>query len=124
MTRRGVSAALLVALMFLGSLGLWIGVPVGWFWVGGRVQGLTHSLGAAVLVVLGGVIASIFALLPALGWLNHKYAQTRAARGLDDYGSVTLEGVLVVSAVLALAAFGVWFFVLSGAEPIPLGLPK
>jgi hypothetical protein len=122
--RRGASVVLLLALMFLGSLGLWIGIPLAWFWVGGRVQGATHSLGLAVGVVLLGVVVSIVAFVPALGWLNHKHAQARVARGLEDYGSVTLEGVLVVSAVLALVAFGLWFFVLSGAEPIPLGEPK
>jgi hypothetical protein len=99
-------------------------VPVAWFWVGGRVQGATNSLGAAVGVVLLGVVVSIVALMPVLGWLNHKYAQARVARGLEDFGSVTLEGVLVVSAVLALVVFGAWFFVFSGAEPLPLGLPK
>jgi hypothetical protein len=31
---------------------------------------------------------------------------------------------MVVSATVALVAFAVWFFFLSGAEPVPLGLPK
>jgi len=48
----------------------------------------------------------------------------RAARGLDDLGRAPLEGVMVVSAFVALALFGVWFFFLSGAEPVPLGLPR
>jgi hypothetical protein len=29
----------------------------------------------------------------------------------------------VVSATIAVVAFAVWFFFLSGTEPIPLGLP-
>jgi hypothetical protein len=31
--------------------------------------------------------------------------------------------VLVVSAAIAVVAFAIWFFFLSGAEPVPLGLP-
>lgn len=33
-------------------------------------------------------------------------------------------GSLGLAVVVALVVFGVWFFVFSGAEPLPLGLPK
>jgi uncharacterized membrane protein YbhN (UPF0104 family) len=115
---------LLLALMFASSLGLWIGVPLLWLFVAGRVQGATGSLGAAVAVALAGVVVSVLAAVRALSWLAHRHAAARAARGLEDYGWAPLEGVLVTSTVIALAAFGVWFFFFSGAEPLPLGLPK
>ena len=44
----GSQALILLVLMFFGSLGLWIAMPVFWLWVGGRVQGATQSLGAAL----------------------------------------------------------------------------
>jgi hypothetical protein len=110
--------------MFAASLVLWVGVPLGWLFVGGRVQGATHSLGAAVAVVMAGVIATVAAFVPLLGWLSRKHAEARFDRGLQDLGSAALEGVMVMSALVALVAFGVWFFFLSGAEPIPLNLPK
>jgi hypothetical protein len=111
-------------MMFVGSLGLWVGVPVGWLWVGARVQAATESLGAAVGVVLLGVVASVLVLVPVLHWLARKHQQARLARGLEDYGAAPLEGILVVSAAIALVAFGVWFFFFAGTEPLPLGLPK
>jgi hypothetical protein len=114
----------LFALMFASSLALWFAVPVGWLWVAGRVQGLTHSLGAAVAVALAGMIVSVIAAVPALHWLARKHQAARAARGLDDLGAAPLEGVMVVSAVIALVGFGVWFLFFAGAEPVPLGLPK
>jgi hypothetical protein len=51
------------------------------------------------------------------------YRSNRRARGLDDPGHLVLEMVLVVSAGITLAAFVIWFFFLSGANPAPLGIP-
>jgi small-conductance mechanosensitive channel len=120
----GAGLLLLVTLMFLGSLGLWVAMPVFWLWVGGRVQGSTQSLGAAVAVVLVGVIFSIWVAIPLLSWLNRKSVEAREARGLPERGRTPLESVMIVSATLALLAFGAWFLLLAGAEPVPLGLPK
>ena len=122
--RRGAGTAFLLAMMFAGSLGLWVGIPLFWFWVGGQVQGATGSVGAAAGVVLLGVVASIVGAVPVLSWLAHKHAAAREARGLEDYGWAPLEGVLTVSAIIAIVLFVLWFFVLSGAEPLPLGLPE
>jgi nitric oxide reductase large subunit len=116
------SGALLLAIMFLGGIVLWIGVPVGWLYVGSLVQGSTGSLGTALLVMMVGVVASIAAIVPLLGWLARKHAHVREARGLEDHGLVALEGVLTVSAGIALVGFGVWFFLLSGSSPLPAGV--
>jgi hypothetical protein len=122
--RVGSSVALLLALMFVGSLGLWVGAPLLWLWIGGKVQGATGSVGAAVGVIMLGFVASVVLAVPALGWLARRHAHAREARGLEDFGRAPLEGVLVVSATIALLAFSVWFFFFAGAEPVPLGLPK
>jgi hypothetical protein len=124
LVRAGSSTALMLALMFAGGLGLWVGMPLVWLWIGGRVQGATHSVGAAIAVVLVGFVGSVIAFVPLLGWLAGRHAEARAARGLDDLGRVPLEGVMVVSATIAVVLFAVWFFFLSGTEPIPLNLPS
>ena len=121
--RAGSSTAFLLMLMFLGSLGLWVGAPVLWLWIGGRVQGATGSLGAAIAVILVGFVATVLLFVPVLGWLSRRHAEARAARGLDDLGRAALEGVLVVSAAIAVVVFAIWFFFFAGAEPVPLGLP-
>jgi hypothetical protein len=123
LVRAGSSTAFLLMLMFAGSLGLWVGAPVLWLWIGGRVQGATGSVGAAIVVILAGFVATVMLAVPVLGWLSRRHAEARAARGLEDLGRVVLEGVMVVSAVIAAVVFAIWFFFLSGAEPIPLGLP-
>ena len=119
LARVGSSTFLLVAVMFLGSLGLWVGMPLGCLYIGSRVQEATHSITAALLAMAGGVAIGIALIVPLLGFLNRKHAEVRAARGLDDYGQAPLEGVLVVSAGVALFGFGIWFFFFSGAAPLP-----
>jgi hypothetical protein len=116
----GSSGLVLVALMFLGSLGLWVGIPVGWLWIAGRVQGATGSLGTAVAVAMIGVVASLAIAVPVLGWLNDKHRSLRIARGHDDTGSLVLEMVVATSAGLALVLFVGWLLLFSGFAPFPL----
>lgn len=108
--------------MVAGSTVLWVGVPFGWLWIGSQVEAATGSLGTALLVMAAGVVASIALLLRLLTWLNLQYVHARERRGLETYGNVTLEGVMVTSAGLALISFCIWFFLFSGSSPVPLNL--
>ena len=117
--RAGESAALMLTIMFVGSLVLWVGVPVGALYVGSLVQTATDSIGAAMVAMAVTVIASLVVLLPLLGWLNHKHMEVRVSRGRQDLGTAALEGVMVVSAGIAITAFLIWFFLFAGASPFP-----
>ncbi len=108
--------------MVVTSAVLWVGVPFGWLWVGSQVQAETDSLGVALLVMAAGVTASIVFLLRLLGWLNLQHIHARERRGLETYGNVTLEGVMAMSAALALVSFCIWFFLFSGSSPVPLNI--
>jgi hypothetical protein len=119
LVRAGESAALMLALMFVGSLVLWVGMPLGALYVGSLVQSETDSIGAAMAAMTLVVVGSLVVLLPFLGWLNRKHAEVRVARGRQDLGPVALEGVMVVSAGIALVAFLIWFFLFAGASPFP-----
>ena len=118
--RAGESAALMLAIMFFGSLVLWIGMPLAALYVGSVVQSATDSLGISMLAMAGVVIVSLVMLLPFLGWLNRKHMEVRVARGRQDLGTAALEGVIVISAGIALLAFGIWFFFFAGSSPIPV----
>jgi heme/copper-type cytochrome/quinol oxidase subunit 2 len=115
--RAGASGVLLVLMMLGAGLVLWIGVPLGWLYIGSQVQGATDSIGTAIAVMLVGVVVSIVAVVPILGWLNRKHLELRAARGLDTHGQTALEAVMTVSVVIAVLAFVVWFFVIVGPGP-------
>jgi len=119
--RTGAGAVLVVAIMFIGSLGLWIGTPLLWLWVGSQIQGATESLGAALGTMFVGVIATIALVASLLAKLSNVYRSNCLARGMNDPGHFVLEGVLVVSAGLTLVVFVVWFFFLAGTSPIPVG---
>jgi len=116
------AAAVVVAIMFLGSLGLWVGTPLAWLWIGGRVQGATGSIGAALAVAFLGVVGTAVVLAWVLARLSERHRAACLARGLDDPGNAVLERVLVVSAALTILAFVIWFFLLAGTSPLPIGI--
>jgi hypothetical protein len=120
--RTGAGAVLVLLIMFIGSLVLWVGTPLLWLWIGSQVQGATSSLGAAIGSSFIGVVLTIALVASVLGKLSNVYRANCLSRGLDDPGHFVLEGVLVVSAALTLAAFVVWFFLFAGASPAPIGI--
>jgi hypothetical protein len=120
--RTGAGALLVVTIMFIGSLGLWVGTPLLWLWVGSQIQGATQSLGTALAVAFFGVVLTVTLVASLLSRLSDVYRANCLARGLADPGHVMLEGVLVVSAGLTVAAFVIWFFFLAGTSPVPIGI--
>ena len=115
--RTGGSGVLLVLIMLGGGLVLWVGVPVAWLYVGSQVQAKTGSVGAALATMFVGALASIAVVVWILAWLNRKHIDLREARGLDSHGQTVLEAVMTVSAVVAVLAFGAWFFLIEGSGP-------
>ena len=115
--RAGASGLILIGMMLGAGLVLWIGVPVAWLYVGSQVQGATESLGLAMLVMMVGVLMSIALIVLALGWMNRKHLELREARGLDTHGQTALEAVMTLSAVFAVVAFAIWFFLIAGPGP-------
>ena len=125
----------LVCAMSLSTINIWTGGPLFALWVGSRVQsGGPPSMAAVgvVAVVLGAVSVGLVRLLAILDaaydrltgrgsqvrrhvpWLRsmrgerpHEY---RRARDLSP-----LEVILIVSVVVAVVAFEIWFFFFSGS---------
>lgn len=105
--------------MLLGCLALWIGVPLGWLWIGSQIQG-SASLGTALAVTMVGVITTVVVLSVVLSWLNRKHAELRESRSLPSSRGGALEPILVTTAGIAAVGFAVWFFGFSGASPVPI----
>ncbi|MBK5231279.1 MAG: hypothetical protein JJE27_08930 [Thermoleophilia bacterium] len=100
--------------MFFIGLTMWVGVPIGWLYIGSKVKASADSLSLAVVVMGIGALATIVGLVKLLGILNRTYYEDFASRNGHNPQSTPLEPVLVISAMLALAAFGVWFIVFAG----------
>jgi heme/copper-type cytochrome/quinol oxidase subunit 2 len=115
--RAGGSGLILLVIMLGGGLFLWVGVPLGWLYIGSQVQGATDSIGTALGVMMVGVLVSVLAVVWALIWLNHKHLQLREARGLETHGQTALEAVMTISALIAVVGFSFWFLVLQGPGP-------
>jgi hypothetical protein len=120
--RTGAGAVLVLLIMIVGSFGLWLGTPLAWLWIGSQIQGSTDSVGAALGATFPGAVLTIVALALVLAKLSDVYRANRRARGLEDPGHLVLEGVLVISAGITLAAFVVWFLFFAGANPAPVGI--
>lgn len=115
--RGGPASALLIMLMLAGCLLLWVGIPVGWLWVGSQVES-SSSLAAGLGVTMAGILVSIALTLGALGWLNRRHAAIQEGR--HGYAGNALEVILVSSALIAILLFTIWFLGFAGTSPLPV----
>ena len=100
--------------MFVIGLTMWIGVPGGWLYIGSQIKASTNSLSIAVAVMGIGAIVTIVILVKILGLLNRAYYEDFVELNDRKPTRTPLEPVLVISATLALIAFGVWFTFFAG----------
>jgi hypothetical protein len=107
--------------MLIGCLLLWVGVPIGWLWIGSQMQGSSSSLGTALAVTMAGIIISITVLIWILLRLNRLHYGLLESRDRAPH-STALEVILVSSAGIAIVGFGVWFFLFAGASPLPVNV--
>ena len=129
---RTLLAALLIALMAIGSILLWLGIPVGWLYLVSRlVKSSQPSMGPYVLLLVG-IPASMIVVGKLLSKLNRVYGEVtgttstarvrspwmKSMRGERDSGRPrsVLDVVMVWSVALALLCFGVWFFAFAGSS--------
>ena len=129
---RRLLAAVLIVLMAIGSILLWLGIPVGWLYLVSRlVKSSQPSMGPYVLLLVG-IPASMIIVGKALSKLNRVYGDVmgttsnvrvrspwmKSMRGERDSGRqrTVLDVVMVWSVALALLCFGVWFFAFAGSS--------
>jgi hypothetical protein len=125
-------ALLLVLAMAVGSVVLWIGIPVGWVWVASRtVKTSQPSFGPYLLVLLATPLSMwiwgklLFRLNAVYSRLTGQTYEVRAQlpwhrsmRGerVVRRPTTVLDVVMIVSVSLALTAFGIWFFFFAGSS--------
>ena len=129
---RKLLATLLIALMAIGSILLWLGIPVGWLYLVSRlVKSSQPSMGPYVLLLVG-IPASMIVVGGGGSKLNRFYGDVmgttptmrirspwmKSMRGERDSGRPrsVLDVVMVWSVALALLCFGIWFFAFAGSS--------
>jgi hypothetical protein len=129
---RRLLGTLLIGLMAVGSVLLWIGVPVGWLYLASRLTDSPQpSMGPYVLVLVG-IPATMVAVGKVLAALDRTYGRVtgtaptaraqapwhRSLRGdrRPAPRRSVLDVVMVVSVGLAVLCFAVWFFVFAGSS--------
>jgi hypothetical protein len=129
---RRLLAVLLIALMAIGSILLWLGIPVGWLYLVSRLVKSSQPSMAPYVLLIVGIPASMIVVGKALSKLNRVYGEVmgttstarvrspwmKSMRGERDSGRqrTVLDVVMVWSVALALLCFGVWFFAFAGSS--------
>jgi len=130
---QAVAKAALVALMAFFSVMLWLGIPIGWLWIGSQVQSNTQSSGfGPYFLVIFGICISVFLVTKLLASLNRSYARVsgeeevvrvrppwhRSMRGEEDSRPPrsVLDVVMVISVSVAVTAMAIWFFFFAGSS--------
>lgn len=131
-----LSAALLIGLMAIGSLVLWIGVPLGWIWLASNIVDSSEPSMTPYVMVLVGIPLTMVVVGKGLAQLNRVYGEVtgttptvrvvlpwhRSMRGERDAGHprTILDVVMVCSVAIALVLFALWFFLFAGSSiPTP-----
>lgn len=113
---------MLAALIFLGSLVMWIGVPLGWLWLVSRFADHYPDVYAgalfgcpATMVLLGLALARLDALHLRISGGHASRGRTAWLKSLSgdrvarrDW--TVLDRSMVVSVVLAIVVMAVWYF--------------
>jgi hypothetical protein len=111
---------------------LWIGIPVGWLWIGSQFQSDSGQASFGLyLGILLGIIVSMVAMGKLLSSLNGVYGRLtgsevvrvrmpwhRSLRGEDEGRPQRqiLDVVMVVSVMTAGFAFLIWFLFFAGSS--------
>jgi hypothetical protein len=127
---------LLASLTAVVAVNIWTGAPLLAVWVGSKAVGDSGLSMSAVFLVIGVLAAAEIVLLLALTWLSASYdeltgrprAQRRTSPWLRSMrgereeiakrrqGVSVVERIVVISVVLCVGAFEVWFFFFAGSS--------
>jgi hypothetical protein len=117
----------LLLLMAVGSLVLWLGIPLGGIYVASL---MTDSASAHYLLALPTILAGVVALATALSWINVLYLRVSGAlyREPDEDEPLRpprgpLEALVVSTLVISILAVLAWLLLLAGDQNPPQPFP-
>jgi hypothetical protein len=127
-----VSAILLVLLMALGSVLMWIGVPLGLVYAASKLASSSEPSLGPYLLVLVGLPIGMTLVAKGLGMLDRAHQRltgigdegprrapwNRSLRGerVSTRRGGVLDRVMLISVAAALVVFAIWFFAFAGSS--------
>jgi len=127
-----LGATVLVLLMIVCAMMLWVGIPVGWLFIGSQLVDSSQPSMGPYMVVGIGILASVIVDAMLLSRLNRAYQRVtgtggtvrlqmpwhRSMRGEREPARETsvLDIIMVGTVVLAGMAAVVWFFLFAGSS--------
>jgi hypothetical protein len=131
-------ALLLLLLMAVGSVFLWLVVPIGWLWIASHATDTSAPTLGPYLLVIFAIPVTMWVVGRFLFRTNHLYERVtgqdaevrvqlpwhKSLRDSSNTGRRTtvLDVVMIGSVAIALTAFGIWFFFFAGSS-LPGGSP-
>ena len=128
------TSVFLIALMAVGSVVMWLGVPLGLVYAASKIAGSSQPSLGPYLLVLFGLPIGMALVGKGLGMLDrthqritgigdesgkrHASSWNRSMRGerTSTRRGGVLDRVMIISVSAALLAFGVWFFGFAGSS--------
>jgi hypothetical protein len=125
-------AIFLVALMGVGSVVMWLGVPFGLIYLASKISSSSSPSLGPYLLVLVGLPIGMAVVGKCLGWLDRRHQAITGHSGDDrrpapwlksmrgeriqTRRSGVLDKVMIVSVGMAVVIFAVWFFGFAGSS--------
>jgi len=133
--RRALVGTGSTAFTLIGAIVIGFGVPLLWIYLASKLYGKPGAVTGPVALFIGtGILVSYYGLLLGAAWVRAKMIDRatrerprRASwnRSMRDtpyrpghHGSDPIERLFVVTAVISLIGFAVWFLIFAGA-PVP-----
>ena len=112
----GVLAFAILCVEALLCLSVWGPQPLAWLWIGSQADYWLGSHMGGIVVAFAGILASLFITLSLCSRLDRMWKMVHRAAGHEQRDGA-LPRIFGASAVIALAAFAVWFLVIQGPAP-------
>ena len=135
LSRKAAAGAIVVA-MTVAAMTLWIGIPLGWLWIGSQLVDSSQPSMGPYMVVAVGIIVSVVIDALLIARLNREYERVTGSRGrvrvqLPWMKSMRgererprevsmLDAIMVGTVTLAGLCALLWFIFLAGS-PLPQG---
>jgi hypothetical protein len=126
------AAIFLVALMAIGSVVMWLGVPIGLIYLASQVSNASQLTMGPVLIILLGLPIGMTIVGKCLGWLDRRHQVITGAGGEERRDAPwlksmrgertntrragVLDKVMIISVSFALVCFAIWFFGFAGSS--------